>query len=247
MTNGRGKRAAKRRGLAAPVPALDRSPPWNVIYHKAVDGSVPALEFLDRCPGKLDGEFTAVLDAVADAPPPQFSGGGRWEAMHGEMTGYHEIRLTGPGREQFRLFCLLENASDEELRRRGLTKPAIAVLDGRRKPWRTVLSARDPKRQRDGQPDRPSVGCSERTIRVRGVRERRGRRRGLAQPLAACAKPVSTGRLALARSGGGPGPWAGRRGARLWRRAGRASSPTPGAAFALTRYRERSGVIAMSV
>jgi len=52
------------------------------------------------------------------------------------MTGYHEIRLTGPGREQFRLFCLLENASDEELRSRGLTKPAIAVLDGRRKPWR---------------------------------------------------------------------------------------------------------------
>lgn len=25
----------------------------------------------------------AVLKAVADAPPPQFSGGGKWEAMHG--------------------------------------------------------------------------------------------------------------------------------------------------------------------
>jgi hypothetical protein len=93
--------------------------------------------------GKLEGEFTAVLDAVAAAPPPQFSDGGKWEAMHGEMTGYHEIRLTGPGREQFRLFCLLENASDDELRRRGLTKPAVAVLDGRRKPCRTTLSAAD--------------------------------------------------------------------------------------------------------
>jgi hypothetical protein len=142
MSNGRGRRA-KRWAASASVPAIDRTPPWSVIYYRSSDGTVPALEFLDACPGKLEGEFTAVLDAVADAPPPQFSGGGKWEAMHGEMTGYHEIRLTGPGREQFRLFCLLENASDEELRRRGLAKPAIAVLDGRRKPWRTVLSAAD--------------------------------------------------------------------------------------------------------
>jgi hypothetical protein len=42
------------------------------------------------------------------------------------MTGYHEIRLTGPGREQFRLFCLLENGSDDELLTRGLVKPAVA-------------------------------------------------------------------------------------------------------------------------
>lgn len=142
MSNGRGKRA-KRRTAPASVPAVDRTPPWSVVYYEASDGTVPALEFLDACPGKLEGEFTAVLDAVADAPPPRFSGGGKWEAMHGEMTGYHEIRLTGPGREQFRLFCLLDNASDEELRGRGLTKPAIAVLDGRRKPWRTILSAAD--------------------------------------------------------------------------------------------------------
>ena len=142
MSNGGGKRA-KRRAAPVPVPAVDRTPPWSVVYYRASDGTVPALEFLDGCPGKLEGEFTAVLDAVAAAPPPQFSGGGKWEAMHGEMTGYHEIRLTGPGHEQFRLFCLLENASDEELRRRGLTKPAIAVLDGRRKPWRTVLSTAD--------------------------------------------------------------------------------------------------------
>jgi hypothetical protein len=29
--------------------------------------------------------------------------------MHGDMGGYYEIRVTGPGREQFRLFCMLEN------------------------------------------------------------------------------------------------------------------------------------------
>ena len=46
------------------------------------------------------------------------------------MTGYYEIRLTGPSREQFRLFCLLENGTDDELLKRGLIKPAIAVIDG---------------------------------------------------------------------------------------------------------------------
>jgi hypothetical protein len=40
------------------------------------------------------------------------------------------------------------------------------------------------------------------------------------QPLAARAKPVSTGCLGLARSGGRPEPWAKRRDARLWRGAG---------------------------
>ncbi len=81
-------------------------------FNKAPDGSAPALDFLNTCPGKIDAELTAVLDALAAAPPPQFSGGSKWEAMHGSMTGWHEIRLTGPGREQFRLFRLLENAED---------------------------------------------------------------------------------------------------------------------------------------
>ncbi len=58
-------------------------------------------------------------------------------------SGWHEIRLTGPSREQFRLFCLLENAADEELVRRGLAKPAIAVITGMRKPWRTKFSEAD--------------------------------------------------------------------------------------------------------
>lgn len=130
------------------APRVDREPPWAIVYYEAPEGSVPALEFLDGCPGKIDAEFTAVLDAVAAAPPPRFSGGGKWEAMHGTMAGWHEIRLTGPGREQFRLFCLLENAGDEELLRRGLTKPAVAVITGMRKPWRTKFSERDYRRVR---------------------------------------------------------------------------------------------------
>jgi hypothetical protein len=123
--------------------------PWAVVYFRTPDGKVPALDFLDGCPGKIDAEFTAVLDSVAAAPPPRFSGGGKWEAMHDAMGGWYEIRLTGPGREQFRLFCLLENAPPGELARRGLQRPAIAVITGMRKPWRTTFSERDYQRVRE--------------------------------------------------------------------------------------------------
>lgn len=138
MPSRRGKPSKRPAG-----PTIDRRPPWAVVYAATADEASPALAFLDDCPGKIDAEFTAVLDAVAAAPPPAFSGGGKWEAMHGDMGGYHEIRLTGPGREQFRLFCILENGTDDELIERGLAKPAIAVITGLRKPWRTTFTARD--------------------------------------------------------------------------------------------------------
>jgi hypothetical protein len=137
------RRTQSGKKAASGAPSVNRSPPWAIVYYEARDGSAPALKFLDGCPGKIDAEFVAVLDAVAAAPPPQFSGGGKWESMHGDMGGWHEIRLTGPSREQFRLFCVLENATDEELLRRGLTKPAIAVITGMRKPWRTRFSTAD--------------------------------------------------------------------------------------------------------
>lgn len=116
---------------------------WDVIYYAAADGSVPAIDFLAGCPTKVAANLLAVLDAVAEAPPPQYSGGGKWEAMHGAMGGYFEVRATGPSREQFRLFCLLENADEAELARRGLEGPAIAVITGLRKPWRTAFGERD--------------------------------------------------------------------------------------------------------
>jgi hypothetical protein len=89
------------------------------------------------------------LTQFAAAPPPQFSGGGKWEAMHGAMSGFYEIRLSGARREQFRLFCLLENGTNEELARRGLQRPAIAVITGMRKPWRTTFSDGDYRRVRE--------------------------------------------------------------------------------------------------
>jgi hypothetical protein len=116
---------------------------WDVIFYAPDQGTVPGADFLDGCPAKVRGTILAVLDAVAAAPPPAFSGGGKWEAMHGDMGGYYEIRVTGPGREQFRLFCLLENADKRTLAARGLRGPAIAVITGMRKKPGTVFRDRD--------------------------------------------------------------------------------------------------------
>lgn len=92
----------------------------------------------------------AVLDDVAEAPPPQFSGGGYWEAMHGEMTGIFEVRKQGPKREQFRLFCILENPRDAEERAlMKLVGPVIAVITGMRKPFGTTFKPSDYGRVRE--------------------------------------------------------------------------------------------------
>lgn len=80
----------------------------------------------------------AVLIAVAEAPPKSFSGGGYWEAMHGDMSGWFEIRVDGPKKkEHFRLFCRLDYEAE------GLDKPLLVIIDGRSKPTRTTLSDED--------------------------------------------------------------------------------------------------------
>lgn len=116
---------------------------WGIVYFKTKDGKVPAEAFLNACPVKIEARFHAVLEAVRDAPPPQFSGGGYWEAMHGGMGGFHEIRLTGPGRRQYRLFCVLDKADPNELRKRGLAGPHIAVITGMVKDSGKKFSDRD--------------------------------------------------------------------------------------------------------
>jgi Txe/YoeB family toxin of Txe-Axe toxin-antitoxin module len=118
---------------------------WGIVYYQVGDGTVPAEEFLDSCPGKIEATILAVLEAVRDAPPPQFSGGGKWEAMHGSMSGYYEIRVTGPARAQYRLFCRLENGTAEELAARGFDRPQIAVITGMYKPNRTQFTDREYK------------------------------------------------------------------------------------------------------
>jgi len=84
--------------------------------------------------------------------------------MHGAMGGYYEVRTQGPGREQFRLFCMLENSTPDELARRGLARPAIAVISVLRKPWMTVFSERDYEAVR-------RLGDDHRAQRPRRIRE----------------------------------------------------------------------------
>lgn len=57
--------------------------------------------------------------------------------MHGDMTGWFEIRVDGPGRHHFRLFCLLDYEA------KGGSKPLLVIIDGRDKPFRTTLPPAD--------------------------------------------------------------------------------------------------------
>jgi hypothetical protein len=97
----------------------------------------PTEDFLDRCPDAVRDDLIAIIDAVAASPPPQFTGGGMWEAMHGQMSGFFEARTRGPDRRLYRLFCLLERQAP------GLDEPSIIVIDGLSKPVGTALSAAD--------------------------------------------------------------------------------------------------------
>lgn len=100
--------------------------------------SVPGREFLRTvCPPGVRAKFNAVLNAVASATPKRFAGGGAWEAMHGEMTGWFEVRRDGPGRRHYRLFCLLDYEAE------GQEKPLLVIIDGRDKAFQTELSAAD--------------------------------------------------------------------------------------------------------
>ncbi len=130
----------KSRNRKEPVPRT----PWLVHFfqrHPSDDPtrSVPARDFLLSCPEKVRATIMAVLKAVADAPPPMFSGGGMWEAMHDEMTGYFEVRVDGPAHRHFRVFCLLERSGASL----GLGGPSIVLITGKDKAFRTTLTKAD--------------------------------------------------------------------------------------------------------
>ena len=122
----------------------ERKVPWLVhFFERHADDdetrAVPARDFLDECPDNVQGKMLAALRAVADAPPPVFSGGGYWEAMHGDMAGYYEVRVDGPQRRHFRLFCILERSGSAH----GLGGPSIVLITGMAKPFKTTFSNRD--------------------------------------------------------------------------------------------------------
>jgi hypothetical protein len=156
---------ARGRSRKATTPPLKTGPSSDdtheIVYfrrHPEDDPSqcAPGKEALDGFPTKVRATMRAVLVAVAAAPPKRFSGGGYWEAMHGEMTGWFEVRLDGPQRTHHRLFCLLDYGADDH------EKPLLVVVDGRSKPFRTTLSASDYR-------DVRSLGDEYRSRRPRSV------------------------------------------------------------------------------
>ncbi len=119
------------------------SEPWLIHFfqrHPADDPgrAVPAQDFLDGLPTKVLAEMVAVFDAVAEAPPPAFSGGGKWVAMHGDMSGLYEVRVQGGGMNH-RLFFLERDAVD-------LGGSSIVVIDGLSKPKRSAAKPKDYRR-----------------------------------------------------------------------------------------------------
>ncbi|GED97200.1 hypothetical protein [Gordonia crocea] len=99
--------------------------------------TIPGLEALLSFPVKVRARLLATLSAVAKAPPKRFAGGGQWEAMHGEMTGYFEARITSStpnGKWHYRLFCILDYAAQEK------NTPLLVVIDGAAKRYQTTLT-----------------------------------------------------------------------------------------------------------
>ena len=100
--------------------------------------TIPARKFLrEECPPKVRAQIDAVLVAVAAAPPKRFAGGGYWEAMKENMTGWFEVRVNGPQRRHYRVFCLLDYDAQ------GVDKPLLVAITGKSKPFRTELSKAD--------------------------------------------------------------------------------------------------------
>ena len=120
--------------------------PWLIHFFRRAEEddssrAVPAVEYLDGLPVKVAAEIHAVLDAVAAAPPPAFSGGGKWEVMRHEMAGFFEVRVQGAGMNH-RLFCFLERDADD------LGGSSIVCIDGLSKPRRSAADPRDYRRVR---------------------------------------------------------------------------------------------------
>jgi hypothetical protein len=115
---------------------------WEIVVfqrHRDDDPNetCPTEEFFDLCPRSVVDDLTGIVDAVAESPPPRFTGGGMWEAMHGQMRGFYEVRTRGPDRRLYRLFCILERDAP------GLDGPSIVVIGGMSKPAGTAFTPTD--------------------------------------------------------------------------------------------------------
>jgi hypothetical protein len=135
----------KRSHGSRPAPAVGPSAndPYEIAYfkrHKAddPDETVPGQDFLNGLPATVAARFRAVVIAVAQAPPHKFVGGGKWEAMSGQMSGIYEVRIDGtPNRTHYRLFCVLDTKAMDASG--GLRSPLLVILCGAAKAFRTEM------------------------------------------------------------------------------------------------------------
>jgi hypothetical protein len=87
----------------------------------------------------------AVLDAVAAAPPPRFSGGGLWEAMHGDMHG----AITRCASRAHPTAASTGSSADWRIpvrrnwRSSACPGPRSRVITGLHKPWMTTFAETD--------------------------------------------------------------------------------------------------------
>ncbi len=127
-------------------------PPWHIVYfrrHRDDDRSrsVPGRDFLAILPTSNRAEMVAILRAVAEAPPPSYGGGGKWEAMKGDMSGYYQAKSDGwenGGRRHYRLFCLLDRRGQDV----GLPGASVIVIAGLAKAYLTEFTDADYRRVR---------------------------------------------------------------------------------------------------
>jgi hypothetical protein len=145
MSNKSRSKAVGERLRAMPGP--NATEPWAILYFKRHRSDDPAEKrpgrlYLNGLPPQIRAQLVAVIKAVADAPPPAHSGGGKWEVMRGDMAGYYQVKADGfeSGRRlHYRVFCLLERQTAAN----GLPGPSLIILDGMTKPYLTVFTRAD--------------------------------------------------------------------------------------------------------
>ena len=86
---------------------------------------------------KLSGARIAYWYKSVSMDRSDITGGGYWEAMKGEMTGWFEVRVDGPQRHHSRLLCRLDYDAAER------DSPLLVVIAGLAKPFQTKLSQAD--------------------------------------------------------------------------------------------------------
>lgn len=90
-------------------------------------------QFVLGCPEQVQAKMFRILVEVAKAPPKRFAGGGYWEAMSGDMRGWHELRADYRG-IHYRLFCRIDYEAS------GIEHPLLVIVAGLSKKFGTVIS-----------------------------------------------------------------------------------------------------------